>query len=60
MIFFGVFYAVIAVMVTSLLFITAKSVTDVYRTMKSNGHEAGIEPEQREESPENMSVSAKT
>lgn len=60
MIFFGVFYAVIAVMVTSLLFITAKSVTDVYRTMKSNGHEPGIEAEQREESPEGMSVSAKT
>jgi hypothetical protein len=38
MIFFGVFYAVIAVVVTSLLFIAAKSVTDVYRTLNSDNN----------------------
>jgi len=65
MIFFGVFYAVIAVVVTSLLFITAKSVTDVYRSMKSNNHEPGsaleekppIEPDRK--LSEQPSVSAK-
>jgi hypothetical protein len=35
MIFFGVFYAVIAVVMTSLFFVVAKSVTDVYRTLRS-------------------------
>ncbi|GAB4352458.1 MAG: hypothetical protein Kow0099_36660 [Candidatus Abyssubacteria bacterium] len=34
MIFFGLFYAVVAVVVTSLFFVVAKSVTDVYRTLK--------------------------
>ena len=36
MIFFGVFYSVVIVVLTSLLFVTAKSVSEVYRNMKSN------------------------
>lgn len=59
MIFFGVFYAVIAVMVTSLLFITAKSVSDVYRTLNSDNHETQPEPEVEKATPENVPVSAK-
>lgn len=45
MIFFGLFYAVVAVVLTSLFFVAAKSVTDVYRTMKSG------EPPQSGERP---------
>jgi hypothetical protein len=37
MIFFGVFYSVVIVVLTSLLFVAARSVTEVYRDMKPNG-----------------------
>ncbi|RJP25968.1 MAG: hypothetical protein C4520_01445 [Candidatus Abyssobacteria bacterium SURF_5] len=41
MIFFGAFYSVVIVVLTSLLFVAARSVTEVYRDMKSNGKSNG-------------------
>lgn len=57
MIFFGVFYTVIAVMVTSLIFITAKSVTDVYRTL--NGDGTAIPPDISKENSQSSAGSEK-
>lgn len=42
MIFFGVFYAVVIVVFTSLFFVAAKSITDVYRNMKAGKRQAGV------------------
>lgn len=37
MIFFGVFYSVVIVVLTSLMFVAARSVTEVYRDLNHNG-----------------------
>jgi hypothetical protein len=36
MIFFGLFYAVVVVILTSLSYVVVKSMVDVYRSMKMN------------------------
>lgn len=60
MIFFGVFYAVVIVVFTSLFFVAAKSITDVYRTMKVGRGQTDAPEPAAETGQEEAEVTAKT
>lgn len=61
MIFFGVFYAVVIVVLTSLFFVVAKSITDLYRTMKAgNGRPDIVSEPEAETGQDETEVAAET
>ncbi len=60
MIFFGVFYAVVIVVFTSLFFVVAKSITDVYRNMKTGRRQVDVSEREDETGQLEAEVAAKT